>query len=913
MISWRTLLAKTRALLRNRRADDGAAREIAAHLALLEEEYERRGMPPEQARLAARRALGGAEQARQAHRDARSLLWLEQTLQDLRHAWRALLHSPGFTFVAISTLALGIGVNTTLFSAYNAIALKPLPVADAGRVVRLERFFASRSTGDYQYAFSYPEYEDLRDHESAFASTIATSWPLRILVSPDGQPSSAPIAVQAQLVSGNYFGGLGIPAAIGRVFSAEEDGAPGAHPVAVLSHAFWQRQFHSDPGIIGRIVNINRIAFVIIGVTPASFTGTSLNPQVPDLWAPIAMQQQLVPGKYWLRTPTDFSFQILARLQPGIAVKQAQAETDTLVRQFATSYRTPDRTLAVKLQATAFLGNTDDINFQVGIGAMMAVFFLVLFVACANVTNMLLARGAARQREISVRMALGASRARVIRHLLTEAVLLSLAGGIAGLALAAAAGKLLWVAMDEILVRQHGSDFAFSLNFSPDWRVFGYVFLLCLVAGMVFGLSPALQITRPDLTVSLKDDTTSFGHGVSRSRLRGLLIGGQIAVSMLLLTSAGLLVRGLARSQKADPGFDTRSVYLMRGDFGDDPVRAAASFHRMVDWLGARSEIRNVGYGTAPMLGTWTPYIVVHHAGAVAGEVKGRTVASYASDRYLDTLGIQMLRGRNFTPEESAAGRHVAIISAATARLFWPGEDPIGKRFQLDLKFDGKLTEFEVIGIARDVRFANLTRTDPAHVYFPPDPALILPALISFRGDPQSSLRALWGGLRSYDPTLLPRIDLWNMDTMVVGMQRTLARSLAMLAGILALLSLTLAGIGIYGVMAYVVSQRTREIGVRMALGATAARVVRSVAVAGLRPVLAGMAIGLVAGAGASLLLHRTLVFPGSLDFLYGVRFYDPLTFLGITAFLVFVSLLASLMPSLRAVRVDPVEALRYE
>jgi hypothetical protein len=333
----------------------------------------------------------------------------------------------------------------------------------------------------------------------------------------------------------------------------------------------------------------------------------------------------------------------------------------------------------------------------------------------------------------------------------------------------------------------------------------------------------------------------------------------------------------------------------------------------MVDWLGARSEVRAVGYGTAPMLGTWTPYIVIHHAGAVAGEVKGRTVASYASDRYLDTLGIPMLRGRNFTPEESVAGRHVAIISAATARLFWPGEDPIGKRFQLDLKFDGKLTEFEVIGIARDVRFANLTRTDPAHVYFPPDPALILPVLISFRGDPQSSLRALWSGLRAYDPTLLPRIDLWNVDTMVVGMQRTLARSLAMLAGILALLSLTLAGIGIYGVMAYVVSQRTREIGVRMALGATAARVVRSVAVAGLRPVLAGMAAGLVAGAGASLLLHRTLVFPGSLDFLYGVRFYDPLTFLAITAFLVFVSLLASLVPSLRAVRVDPVEALRYE
>jgi hypothetical protein len=351
----------------------------------------------------------------------------------------------------------------------------------------------------------------------------------------------------------------------------------------------------------------------------------------------------------------------------------------------------------------------------------------------------------------------------------------------------------------------------------------------------------------------------------------------------------------------------------MRADYGDDPTHAAASFHHMMDWLGAQPEVRNIGYGTAPMLGTWTPLITVPHLGAVAGEVHGRTLASFASEHYLDTLGIPLLRGRNFTSQESAGGARVAIISAATARLFWPGEDPIGKRFQLDLHFDGKLTQFEVIGIARDVRFANLTRLDPAHVYFPPDPALVLPALISLRGDSQDSLRALWAGLRAYDQRMLPRINLWNMDTMVVGMQRTLARSLAVLAGILAMLSLTLAGIGIYGVMAYVVSQRTREIGVRIALGATPARVVKSVAVEGLRPVLVGMTIGLICGAGASLLLHRTLAFPGSLDFLYGVPFYDPLTFLAIALFLVAVSLLASLVPSLRAVRVDPVDALRYE
>lgn len=913
----RTLLARTAAKIRNlgrsKQADMEMDREIALHVALLKEEYERKGMSPKDARLAARRTLGGTEQARQMHRDARTILWLEQTGQDLRHACRALAHSPGFTLVAVATLALGVGANTTLFTAYNAVALKPLPVADAARVVRLERFFESRSIGEYQYAFSYPEYEVIRDQASTFAGVMATSWPLHVLASPADQKAAEPETIQAQLVSGNYFGGLGIPATIGRVFGTQEDTARGANSVAVLSHAFWDRKFHGDPQVIGRILEINGIATTIIGVTPASFTGTSLNPQVPDVWVPIAMQQQLLPGQHWLQTPTDFQLQILARLEPGAGIMQAQAQTDALIRQFVKTYSTRDRTRSVVLQPTAFLGNTEDVQFKAAVAAMMVIFLMVLLVACANITNMLLARGAVRQREISIRMALGASRARVIRSLLTESILLSLLGGVAGLVVAAGAAKLLWIAIDQILVRQLGPDFVFSLNFNPDRRVLIYVLALSVVTGIVFGLSPALQFTRPDLSSSLKDDTTSFGHGLSRSRLRGLLIGGQVAVSVLLLSSAGLLVRGLSRSEHADPGFDTHRVYLMRANFSDDPARAVADFHRMMDWLGTQPEVESVGYGTAPMLGTWTPYITVPHPGAAAGQLHGRTLASYASERYLDAFNIPLLHGRRFTSEESAKGAHVAMISAATARLFWPGEDPIGKRFQLDLNFDGKLTEYEVIGIVPDVRFANLTRIDPAHVYFPPDPTVVLPGFISLRGDPQSSLAALWSGLRGYNHAMLPSIRLWNMETMVVSQQRTLARALAILAGILALLSLTLAGIGIYGVMAYVVSQRTREIGVRIALGASSSCVVKSVTLEGLRPVLIGMAIGLTGGAAASLLLHRTLVFPGSLDFLYGVRFYDPWTFAGISCFLILVSLLASLVPATRAVRIDPVVALRYE
>ena len=916
MIHLRRILARLWSLFDNRRAEAELAREVDAHLVMLADDFELRGMSPEEARLAAKRAYGGVEQAKQAQRDERSLIWIEHFLQDLRHAVRALVRSPGFTLVAIATIGLGVGVNTTLFTAYNGVALKPLPIAEADKVVRLRRTLESGFVGENQYAFSYPEFVNLRIRQNVFQSVIAASWPVKVLVSaPDenGGNSNQFAPAQAQLVSGNYFGALGINAELGRIFGPDEDRFPGGNPVVVLSHAFWQRRYRGDPQVLGNVIRIGNMSYTIIGVTPQGFTGTSLNPQVPDVWAPVSMQGQLVPGQDWLDKPTDFEFQILSRLAPGIQLKQAQAQTDSLVRQFASTYVTRDRTLSVVLERTAFFGNTSDVRFRAGVGAVMVIFVLVLLVACANVTNMLVARGTARQKEISVRLALGASRARVIRHLLTESMLLALAGGVVGLVFASAASKLLWIALDQILVRQLGSDFVLSLNLNPDARVLSYALGLSLATGFIFGLSPALQFTKPDLNTSLKDESTSFGRGVDRSRLRGLLICGQVAVSMLLLSSAGLLIRGLARSQAADPGFETQSVYLLRANFGDDPVKAAAVFHRLADWLKTQPEVANVSYGTAPMMGTWTPPIFIKSPGALEGSTQARTLAGYASDNYLNTLGIALLRGRDFTLQESSNGARVALVSSSTAHLFWPNADPLGKHFQLDLRFDGKLTDFEIIGIVQDVRFANLTRVDPARVYLASDPALIQPVFLRLRGDQHTALAGLWTRLRTFDSDMLASVSLWNVDAMLLAPQRTLARALAALAAILALLALLLAGIGIYGVMAYVVSQRTKEIGVRIALGATAGRVLQRIALEGLRPVLLGMVIGLAGGAGLSLLLHRTLAFPGSIDFLYGVSFYDPLTFLGITIFLILVSLMASLGPALKAIRVDPLVALRYE
>jgi predicted permease len=916
MKRWRRMIAKLRNLLRNEHAEEDLAREVASHLTLLEDEFQRRGMTHDEARLAARRTYGGVEQAKQMHRDERSILWLEQTVQDLRHACRALVRSPGFTLVAVITLALGIGVNTTLFSAYNAVALKPLPVADAKRVVRLERWLESGMLGDIQFDFSYPEYVYCRDHQDVFSNLVAASWPVRVLASiseGNQQGGNELKTLQGQIVSGNYFTGLGIGTRIGRTFGPEEDRASGANPVIVLSYAFWQRAFQGDTQILGRTIKVNGTAFTIVGVAPQEFTGTSVIPQVPDFWAPISMQAQLVPGQNWLDQPTDFRFQVLARLKSTIALKEAQAEADALIHQFSTTYTPRDRTRTITLQRTAFFGNTEDIRFQAGVATLMLIVGMVLFVACANVASMLLARGGARQREISVRMALGASRSRVIRHLLTESILLSLGGGIAGVALAVLASKLLWVAIQQVLNRMLGAEFVFSLNLNPDVSVLAYALGLSVITGIVFGLSPALQFTKRDLTTALKDESSLFGRRVRRSRLRNLLVGGQVAVSMLLLTSAGLLIRGLTRAQAADPGFETRQVFLLFADFGDDPAKAAASNRRLIDRLATLPELNNVAFGTGPMMGTWTPPIVVKESAALEGVLHDRTLASYASETYFNTLGITLLRGRDFTRQETATGAHVSVISESTARRFWRDEDPIGKRFQLDMHFDGKLSEFEVIGIVKDVRFANLTRTDPAHVYLATNSTEILPILMSVKSGPQSALAAVRNGVGASDKNLLPSLSLWNMETMVLSPRKSMAWTLAMFAALLALLALSLAGIGIYGVMAYVVSQRTQEIGVRMALGATPGHVLKSVARRGLLPVAAGVIVGVACGAGMSWILHSTLTSPESSDFLYGVPFYDPWTFLGLSWFVTVVAFIASIVPAIHALKVDPMVALRYE
>ncbi len=432
--------------------------------------------------------------------------------------------------------------------------------------------------------------------------------------------------------------------------------------------------------------------FTLIGIAPEEFTGTLTLPRVPDLWVPLSLQSRLLPGSDWLHEPDNQQLQILARLRVSITPKQAQTEADSLIRQFATTFQPREKTIATTLQRTAFFGNTDDIRFKTFIAALVLLVGSVLVVACVNVTNMLLARGAARHKEIGIRLALGASRARIVRQLLAESMLLAFLGGAGGLLASTWTAKLLWVSVVQIFTGLFPGSAVFRLDLKPDLHVFEYALGLSVLTGILFGLSPALQFSRPDLIAALKEEGRSQGQRSSRSRLRSLLVTVQVGVCTILLISTGLLLRGLVRSQAARPGFESHKVLLLSGNFGSDRAKSVSLERRLIDRLRSVPGIKTAALGTMPFLGTWTPPIVIEGGGNSETQSRNRTLASYASERYFDALGIELLRGRAFTDREAASGAPVAVISQSTARRFWPRENPLGKRFKLDLDFRGKWT-----------------------------------------------------------------------------------------------------------------------------------------------------------------------------------------------------------------------------
>jgi len=931
-MSWADFLLRLRALLFRRRMDEELQDELQFHLEMQARKHQGRDFDPAEASRQARLQFGSFERATEECREARGFPRVETFFQDLRYALRILKKTPVFTAVAVLTLGFGIGLNTTLFSVVDIVALKPIPVRDSGRIVRLERWFASGARGDPQYAFSLQEFHYLAEHSKVFSSLIATSFPLSVAASLPLDAARArtskavmgpPEPAAAQLVSANYFSELGAAPVLGRAFLEDEGKAPGADPVVILSYPYWQKRFAGDPLILGKTIKINDTAFTVVGVAPRQFLGTGNPPFLVDLWTLLSMQPQVVPGQDWLNHPLDYEVQMLGYLSPGISMKRAEADSSVLERRFAQDHPVPDnavlsglnalnlKTTAITVQSVTFFGNTEDIRFKAIVVLLMTIVGMVLLIACANLANLLLAKAAGRQNEIAVRLALGAGRKRLVRQLLTESVLLAVIGGAVAILFSLWGSRVLWLAVEQFA----GMHSAFVKQIPPDARVFAYTLLLSVCTGVLFGLSPALRSSRTDLTHSLKDSGTAFGHRLDRSHLRGLLVGGQIAISTTFLIVAGLLAHGMIRSQTTDPGFEVRNVYPVPLPYTHDVTRNQALRQQSLNRLQSVPEIADVTITDyVPLRSTWTTQVTVPNASRPSTSETIQTGARHVSCTFFETLGIPIVRGRTFSRQESQSGASIAIVSAALGRQAWHGADPLGKQIELQTGRH-EWTVFEVVGVAGDVRSLNISRVDPAFVYLPTTSEHLQDyfGLVRVNGSAQRAMTAVRTILEQAEGRLWPEFNPLSLQDGAVESQILMAKTFTLSATFLAAVALLLASIGVYGVMAFLVSQREKEIGVHMALGATRGDVLTLMLRQGMRPVAFGVVFGVLGALAISGVLRAILIFPGSVDVLYGGRWFDPATFLGLASLLATIALLACYLPARRATGVEPMIALRHE
>ena len=806
-------------------------------------------------------------------------------LKDFRFAARTLWKNRAVTFVAVAALALGVGANTAVFSVVNAALLTPLPYHEPERLVRISEYSESIP----QMSVSYPNFLDWRAQQTSFEVMAATQF-ANYNFSGGGEPER----LQGRNVSPEFFSVFGVEPALGRAFT-EEENRPGQGRVAVISHGLWQRRFGADPSILGRAVALSGEPYTVVGVAPAGFRfGTAT-----DVYVPLGS----VADKNLMMRDNHPGIYVYARMKPGVTAEGAGQEMKTIAARLAAQY--PDTNGGNSATVTT-LGEFFVSNIRPSLLILLGAVGLVLLIACANVANLLLARAAARGREIAIRTALGASRLRVMRQLLVESVLLALAGGAAGLLLAVwsvdlirslAAGNLPPTAV----IRLDSTVLLFTLGVS-------------LLTGLVFGLAPAIQGSRADLNTSLKEGARSQTGGAGRQRVRSALVVSEVALSLLLLVGAGLLVKSFMRLREARLGFEPRGLLTMQvsRSVGKDepPARAALYLEEMRARVGALPGVQAVAYSEGmPQLG----------AAETLASVEGRppsqaplAVRYIASPGYLDAMGIRLLRGRFFDERDTARAPRVAVVDEAFARALFPGEEPVGK--YLAGFAAENVPPAEIVGIVEHVNHYGLNQPEPAapQLYFAfrqlPEQVmaqvLSRGVLIAARtaGDPAALAPAVRRESQSIDPAQ----PLYSVNTMeeVVAQSIATQRLSTTLLGFFAVVALVLAGVGIYGVMSYAVTQRRHEIGVRLALGARPRDVLRMVVGQGMALTAAGLGLGLL----GALALTRVLA-----SLLYGVSTTDLYVFLSVPFALAAVALVANLVPARRAMRVDPMVALRYE
>jgi predicted permease len=821
---------------------------------------------------------------------------MENFWKDLRYAFRMLLKSPGFTLIAMLALGLGIGANTAIFSVFNGMLWRPLPVKDPQQLVVVA---AKSDTLEFPLNLSYPDFEDYRKLNTVFSDLIAYA-PNPVNFGAEGRPERAWV----EMVSGNYFSMLGIEAVRGRTFASNEGWVPGKDPIVVLSYKYWQRRFGGSPAIIGQTVQVNRQPFTVIGVVPESYRGAYYFIE-PDFYLPLTTMGLLDPTQADDLNKREAAYlRVMGRIQPGVTPAQAMAAAEPLDHRLAQEFPDSHKGMALlvlpELKArpepgvAATFMSTAALIFMVLVG-------LVLLIACANVANLILSRANGRRKEFATRTALGATRGRMIRQLLTETVLLSTFGGILGLILAR------WAALGLMSIHIPGDIPVKLFDLRLDWHIFGFTFLAALITGVIAGLVPSLQASRTDLADTLKAGGRSGGGSAGHHRFRNALVVAQLAVSLLLLACTGFFLRSLQNSAHVDMGFRVDHTLLLSMDVGLQGYKEEQGqqfFKQLTDRVRFLPGVRDAAIAATIPMGDQNSLVNIFPDGQPVDD-KSKTETAFddiVQPSYFRTAGTPVIQGREFTEADSASAPRVAIINETFAQRIWPGQDPLGKTFRTEKNGP----PIQVVGLTRTGKYLFLYEKPQVFVYFPIAQRYSAGGIliVHTQNDPQQLLPSVRDQIHLLDAGL-PVFDVTTMDQQVqYGKALLPARLGAMFVGAFGLLGLVLASVGVYGVVSYSVSQRTQEIGIRTALGAQRSHVLGMILKQGMGMALIGSAVGVV----LSFLLFRALS-----SMLYGVKSTDFITLGVVSAILLAVTFIASYVPALRATRVDPVVALRQQ
>jgi predicted permease len=872
--------------------------EIASHLAMHIEDNVRAGMTAQEARRQAVLKLGGVEQAKESYRERRGLPWLETLTRDIRYGLRMLAKTPTLTFILAITLALGIGANAAIFSIVDSFLLRPLPVPHPQEIVRL----ASRHIGESAplgvTAFSYLDLEDFRKQGADTFSDLFVYQPVIVGLSADGRADQ----LLGSYVSGNYFSALGLEPALGRLFLPGEGESPGEPPYLVLAYSYWQRRFDGDPRVIGKQVRLDGAPATIIGVAPKGFHGTYSILDM-DGYLPLSMfaQGPELGGLFTVRKMR--TLRAMGRLKPGVSVAQAQSVADVIAERLANQYADADKGISVRVIPEPQSRPDPDVGRMVPAvaGLFLLLAGMVLLLACLNVANILVARATVREREMAIRSALGAGRTRLMRQVFTEAILLALLGAAAGGLLGAWASR----SVNSILPK---SNPPFRFDFSFDWRVFAYTLGIALLTGFIVGLWPALRAGRTNLSAVLHEGGKNESAGANRHRVRSALVVIQVAGSLALLVVAGLFVRSLGRAEQTYLGFDPThllNVIVDPHEIGYDQARTNEFFRELEERVRALPGVQSASLAFNFPLGSFTNgrSIEVEGHPPPVGQQPPVVLFNQVDSAYFETMRVPLLRGRAFTDSDDEASPPVAIVNRTMAEKLWPGQDALGKRFRIASAPGGFA---KIVGIAGDGQYMIMGEPPQPFFYLPLKQSYSSMRTLQIRSavPPESLLLEVQREIRSLAPDL-PIYDAETMEQALHGGNGYFVyRFGATMAGVMGFVGLILATVGVYGVMSFSMAQRTREIGIRLALGASGHDILRLVLREGLAIVLTGVGVGLVGGWALTRGMGRFAAGPSRAGFLI---------FAGAALVLSCVALAACWIPARRAMRVDPIVALRYE